>query len=230
MPETRKKLTCELCNFEFEDKQHLTNHKDGTHTKRILCNRCLYFTNNSEDMQSQTNQKHPVQLRCINCKYTAFNRNDLNKHTEAYHYKCDECSYTANHVKNLQRHKNTMHTPIVSCDKCDDKFRNNLDLRNHIASTHEENTPNNCYPSRINTKDRRESVNHIHNHHTQRTRIFSNSRFPPSYTNHPQENQIFRPWAPSMGTTGSSPSSHTSSRYPAPPRPCRSSSLNPNNA
>ena len=164
-PKEVLKYTCEICNFETNNNQHLTGHMTRhSHLKCKDCNLQLKTmglfrrhmetihksqskkdTGNQETTERSTDSSN--KLGCDMCSMELVNENHLKRHMMSAHggdkfIYCTVCDFRSSSQVQHTKHMEVAHSKY--CDMCDYKAISRANLEKHIQETHRQQKTKTC--------------------------------------------------------------------------------------
>lgn len=116
-----KVLTCDICNYQVENKHILGNHMALVHTyEKSECKLCQKVCENFKKLQCHMKNVHEKEevFKCIICNVKSYKAYEpLRIHVENFHF--EDITRTT-----------------FTCDICNMKIYSKLHLENHFASFH----------------------------------------------------------------------------------------------
>lgn len=146
-------LTCELCNFNFENIDQLITHLGQEHDldyvknvnihldpyrlSNLNCLTCDFTTASFKYLKDHVSENHPnIQCVCKICGQVFVSDEFLNTHSLNYHspgeYSCDKCPQTFYSNDGCVYHKDLVHDSL--CDICFKTFPTLNAKEKHVAS------------------------------------------------------------------------------------------------
>ena len=147
-------FSCEMCEYKGKTKDLLNVHIKKTHEIGLIkfeCDLCDKTCKTKGKLKEHKMINHQIDIvwhQCDLCDYKCISKPYLPSHKAAMHgigkkdYPCKEngCLYVAHAPSHLKLHIDRMHKIIdkcLKCDYCDQKFKMQSDLRQHVRNVHE---------------------------------------------------------------------------------------------
>lgn len=159
---------CPTCNTAFKRRDHLVchiryKHENVSYPKRVrteggggrqkrLCGHCGKLLSSSQLLKEHVNSIHTGHqpYKCEKCDISFSRYSNLYHHAVVRDHKvstfskaCDICGLDFQSETFYLRHM-WKHPENVFCEKCQMKFNNNEDFKQHVESVHEELKPLQC--------------------------------------------------------------------------------------
>ena len=141
--------TFDLWKSKFDQEESSTNKE----TRNYECSKCVYEGVTQSDLRQHEKDNHShKEFKCEECGHIVLSEKDLDGHMDAYHdsvaddnadvqiiYICDNCDEEYKTNGALQEHMKDIHSQNeidLSCDKCEYKGKSQGDLESHRKSNH----------------------------------------------------------------------------------------------
>ena len=143
---------CEFCKEYSNSRKYnlerhiLSNHTDDKpkpKTKFCIEEGCTYRSRNATELRQHVESKHEgvIRFKCnvTNCNFGSITQKDLRRHTETHTHAEFQCSLAKRREKRRKKREGT-----CTLEGCNEKIKNMIDLKRHIAVAHKGRTKYVC--------------------------------------------------------------------------------------
>ena len=141
------RLTCHICDIEFNDIDTRIKHVRDTHRiDPFKCSLCDFETKYNRDMKRHVrliHEENPTMFTCDVCNYESSSKYNLERHINTCHkdkdnLECEICDFVTTKKTDLNKHIRTIHTKKrkLVCDQCDFEAEQTKYLTQHKKRKH----------------------------------------------------------------------------------------------